>query len=125
MAPIIQLIQTYEHSDWEKEVQVQLWDTAGQERYRSLTRAFLRDGMGFLLLFDLTNIESFRHTESWIGKPTPPKRGNYDATSEEIREKTICEDPDIILVGNKSDMEDKRQVPRAAAVSLAEAHKYV
>ena len=53
------------------------------------------------------------------------KRGNYDATSEEIREKTICEDPDIILVGNKSDMEDKRQVPRAAAVSLAEAHKYV
>jgi len=98
---------TYEHSDWEKEVQVQLWDTAGQERYRSLTRAFLRDGMGFLLLFDLTNIESFRHTESWI---------------EEIREKTICEDPDIILVGNKSDMEDKRQVPRAAAVSLAEAH---
>ena len=42
---------------------------------------------------------------------------------EEIREKTICEDPDIILVGNKSDMEDKRQVPRAAAVSLAEAHK--
>ena len=74
MAPIIQLttIQTYEHSDWEKEVQVQLWDTAGQERYRSLTRAFLRDGMGFLLLFDLTNIESFRHTESWIGKATPP-----------------------------------------------------
>ena len=73
VAPIIQLttIQTYEHSDWEKEVQVQLWDTAGQERYRSLTRAFLRDGMGFLLLFDLTNIESFRHTESWIGKLTP------------------------------------------------------
>ena len=42
---------------------------------------------------------------------------------EEIREKTICEDPDIILVGNKSDMEDKRQVPRSAAISLAEAHK--
>lgn len=42
---------------------------------------------------------------------------------EEIREKTICEDPDIILVGNKSDMEDKRQVPRQAALSLAEAHK--
>ncbi|CAG5105803.1 Oidioi.mRNA.OKI2018_I69.chr1.g2467.t1.cds [Oikopleura dioica] len=83
---------TYEHSDWEKE---------------KSNPCFLRDGMGFLLLFDLTNIESFRHTESWI---------------EEIREKTICEDPDIILVGNKSDMEDKRQVPRSAAISLAEAH---
>jgi hypothetical protein len=43
--------------------------------------------------------------------------------SEEIREKTICEDPDIILVGNKCDMEDKRQVPRQAAISLAQAHK--
>ena len=90
--------------------------------------------MGFLLLFDLTNIESFRHTESWIGKFIPyiSLEFNHVVNSmlnqinfilEEIREKTICEDPDIILVGNKSDMEDKRQVPRAAAVSLAEAHK--
>lgn len=104
-------------------MQVQLWDTAGQERYRSLTRAFLRDGMGFLLLFDLTNIESFRHTESWIGKTNFSEKQLNKLFLEEIREKTICEDPDIILVGNKSDMEDKRQVPRSAAISLAEAHK--
>ena len=36
-------------------IQLQLWDTAGQERFRSLTTAFYRDSMGFILVFDLTN----------------------------------------------------------------------
>ena len=36
-------------------IHLQLWDTAGQERFRSLTTAFFRDAMGFLLVFDVTN----------------------------------------------------------------------
>ncbi|KAG7169376.1 Ras-related protein Rab-27A-like 2 [Homarus americanus] len=47
-------------------VHLQLWDTAGQEKFRSLTTAFYRDAMGFLLLFDLTNEQSFLDIRSWL-----------------------------------------------------------
>nr|CAH7764254.1 unnamed protein product [Callosobruchus chinensis] len=47
-------------------IHLQLWDTAGQERFRSLTTAFYRDAMGFLLLFDLTNEQSFLEIRNWI-----------------------------------------------------------
>uniref|UniRef100_A0A2K5ZTC9 small monomeric GTPase n=1 Tax=Mandrillus leucophaeus TaxID=9568 RepID=A0A2K5ZTC9_MANLE len=47
-------------------IHLQLWDTAGQERFRSLTTAFFRDAMGFLLLFDLTNEQSFLNVRNWI-----------------------------------------------------------
>ena len=40
-------------------IQLQLWDTAGQERFRSLTTAFYRDSMGFILVFDLTNHQRY------------------------------------------------------------------
>lgn len=73
-------------------VHVQLWDTAGQERYRSLTKAFFRDGMGFLLFFDLSNENSFRSIHDWIS---------------EIRENAYTKSPDILLIGNKSDLEDR------------------
>ncbi|CAO2634355.1 Ras-related protein Rab-27A [Lemmus lemmus] len=49
-------------------IHLQLWDTAGQERFRSLTTAFFRDAMGFLLLFDLTNEQSFLNVRNWISK---------------------------------------------------------
>uniref|UniRef100_A0A9J8B4K8 small monomeric GTPase n=1 Tax=Cyprinus carpio carpio TaxID=630221 RepID=A0A9J8B4K8_CYPCA len=47
-------------------IHIQLWDTAGQERFRSLTTAFFRDAMGFLLLFDLTNEQSFLDVRNWM-----------------------------------------------------------
>lgn len=47
-------------------VHLQLWDTAGQERFRSLTTAFYRDSMGFLLIFDLTNELSFLEVRNWL-----------------------------------------------------------
>ena len=43
-------------------IQLQLWDTAGQERFRSLTTAFFRDAMGFILMFDLTSDQSLLST---------------------------------------------------------------
>uniref|UniRef100_A0A671P6J6 small monomeric GTPase n=1 Tax=Sinocyclocheilus anshuiensis TaxID=1608454 RepID=A0A671P6J6_9TELE len=47
-------------------VHLQLWDTAGQERFRSLTTAFFRDAMGFLLMFDLTSQQSFLNVRNWM-----------------------------------------------------------
>ncbi|KOC70307.1 Ras-related protein Rab-27A [Habropoda laboriosa] len=91
-------------------VHLQLWDTAGQERFRSLTTAFYRDSMGFLLIFDLTNELSFLEVRNWL---------------EQLRTHAYCEDPDIILCGNKSDLEDKRVVSENKARDLAEKHGLV
>ncbi|KAL7980289.1 hypothetical protein Chor_014618 [Crotalus horridus] len=49
-------------------IHLQLWDTAGQERFRSLTTAFFRDAMGFLLFFDLTSEQSFLNVRNWMSK---------------------------------------------------------
>ncbi|KZC08041.1 PREDICTED: ras-related protein Rab-27A [Dufourea novaeangliae] len=91
-------------------VHLQLWDTAGQERFRSLTTAFYRDSMGFLLIFDLTNELSFLEVRNWL---------------EQLRTHAYCEDPDIILCGNKSDLEDKRVIGEEKARELAEKHGLV
>lgn len=91
-------------------VHLQLWDTAGQERFRSLTTAFYRDSMGFLLIFDLTNELSFLEVRNWL---------------EQLWTHAYCENPDIILCGNKSDLEDKRVVSEHKARELAEKHGLV
>ncbi|KAJ6637562.1 Ras-related protein Rab-27A [Pseudolycoriella hygida] len=86
-------------------IHLQLWDTAGQERFRSLTTAFYRDAMGFLLIFDLTNEKSFLEVVNWI---------------EQLKVHAYCEYPDIVLCGNKSDLEHLRVISEARARQLAE-----
>ncbi|KAL5020509.1 hypothetical protein ScPMuIL_003401 [Solemya velum] len=86
-------------------IHLQLWDTAGQERFRSLTTAFFRDAMGFLLLFDLTNEQSFLNTRNWL---------------TQLQMHAYCENPDIVLCGNKVDAEDRRRVSEDRARETAE-----
>ncbi|XP_004639099.1 ras-related protein Rab-27A [Octodon degus] len=88
-------------------IHLQLWDTAGQERFRSLTTAFFRDAMGFLLLFDLTNEQSFLNVRNWISQ---------------LQTHAYCDNPDIVLCGNKSDLEDQRAVEEEEARALAEKY---
>lgn len=88
-------------------VHLQLWDTAGQERFRSLTTAFFRDAMGFLLLFDLTNEQSFLNVRNWISQ---------------LQIHAYCENPDIVMCGNKSDLEDQRAVKEEEAREFAEKY---
>ncbi|KAM6981352.1 ras-related protein Rab-27A [Aplochiton taeniatus] len=88
-------------------IHVQLWDTAGQERFRSLTTAFFRDAMGFLLLFDLTNEQSFLNVRNWMSQ---------------LQMHAYCESPDIVLCGNKSDLENQRAVSEDEARELAEKY---
>ncbi|XP_076851415.1 ras-related protein Rab-27A [Brachyhypopomus gauderio] len=85
-------------------IHIQLWDTAGQERFRSLTTAFFRDAMGFLLLFDLTNEQSFLNVRNWMSQ---------------LQMHAYCENPDIVLCGNKCDLEDQRAVSEEEARELA------
>ncbi|VDN50278.1 unnamed protein product [Dracunculus medinensis] len=86
-------------------VLLQLWDTAGQERFRSLTTAFFRDAMGFILIFDITNEQSFLNIRDWLSQ---------------LKVHAYCETPDIIICGNKSDLENRRQVSTTRAKQLAD-----
>ncbi|XP_059099214.1 ras-related protein Rab-27A-like isoform X1 [Tigriopus californicus] len=85
----------------------ELWDTAGQERFRSLTTAFFRDAMGFILMFDLTNEQSFIDVSNWM---------------VQLQTHAYTETPDIILCGNKLDLEDQRAVSKRNALDLAERY---
>ncbi|KAH1020435.1 hypothetical protein HUJ04_010094 [Dendroctonus ponderosae] len=103
-------------------VHLQLWDTAGQERFRSLTTAFYRDAMGFLLLFDLTNERSFLEIRNWIEQLRYSMFNNFiliiPLSVEQVH--AYCDTPDIVLCGNKADIEDRRVVSEWKAREFAE-----
>ncbi|XP_032811594.1 ras-related protein Rab-3C-like [Petromyzon marinus] len=78
----------------DKRVKLQIWDTAGQERYRTITTAYYRGAMGFLLMYDITNEDSFNAVHDWA---TQIKTYSWDNAQ-------------VILVGNKCDLEDERVI---------------
>ncbi|TKR70015.1 hypothetical protein L596_022088 [Steinernema carpocapsae] len=77
-----------------KKVKLQIWDTAGQERFRSVTRSYYRGATGALLVYDITNRDSFTAIQHWL------------ADARSLANSQIS----VIMVGNKSDLEEKRQV---------------
>ncbi|XP_069087968.1 ras-related protein Rab-3D isoform X1 [Pleurodeles waltl] len=88
----------------EKRVKLQIWDTAGQERYRTITTAYYRGAMGFLLMYDISNQDSFGAVQDWA---TQIKTYSWDNAQ-------------VILVGNKCDLEDDRLVPTEDGKRLAD-----
>ncbi|XP_075793329.1 ras-related protein Rab-6B isoform X1 [Pelodiscus sinensis] len=78
----------------DRTVRLQLWDTAGQERFRSLIPSYIRDSTVAVVVYDITNLNSFQQTAKWIGD-VRTERGS---------------DVIIMLVGNKTDLADKRQI---------------
>jgi len=78
----------------DRTVRLQLWDTAGQERFRSLIPSYIRDSTVAVVVYDITNANSFHQTSKWIDD-VRTERGT---------------DVIIMLVGNKTDLSDKRQV---------------
>uniref|UniRef100_A0A4W6EC09 Ras-related protein Rab-3 n=2 Tax=Lates calcarifer TaxID=8187 RepID=A0A4W6EC09_LATCA len=88
----------------DKRIKLQIWDTAGQERYRTITTAYYRGAMGFLLMYDITNQDSFNAVQDWA---TQIKTYSWDNAQ-------------VILVGNKCDLEDDRLVPTEDGQRLAE-----
>ncbi|KAM9099624.1 ras-related protein Rab-3D isoform X1 [Sarcophilus harrisii] len=88
----------------EKRVKLQIWDTAGQERYRTITTAYYRGAMGFLLMYDVSNQESFNAVQDWA---TQIKTYSWDNAQ-------------VILVGNKCDLEDERVVSTEDGKHLAD-----
>uniref|UniRef100_A0AAQ4PXH9 small monomeric GTPase n=1 Tax=Gasterosteus aculeatus aculeatus TaxID=481459 RepID=A0AAQ4PXH9_GASAC len=64
----------------DKRIKLQIWDTAGQERYRTITTAYYRGAMGFILMYDITNEESFSAVQDWS---TQIKTYSWDNAQDE------------------------------------------
>ena len=75
-------------------VNCQIWDTAGQERYRSMTKAYYQGALGAFIVYDITRRNTFENVENWMN---------------DLRK---CSDKKvtIILLGNKNDLENEREV---------------
>jgi len=87
-----------------KVVRAQVWDTAGQERFSSITSAYYRGALGAILLYDTTKYQSFKNVQMWL---------------DELREHAD-KDISLILVGNKIDLENLREVPTKEGKGYAE-----
>ena len=89
-------------------VRLQVWDTAGQERFRTLSKQLFRGAKGIVLVFDITNRKSYEQLNYWISS----------FESYGVREEGV------LIIGNKVDLEDIRQVTNREASSLATDHSY-
>ena len=87
----------------DKVIILNLWDTAGQERFKSLIPSYIKDSAVAIVCYDITNQESFDGVNRWIE--------DARAISDEVL---------FILVGNKSDKEESRQVSTETAKDYAE-----
>ena len=78
----------------QKKVKMQIWDTAGQERFKNIISSYYRGANGILLIYDITDKESFKSLSNWLIEIE--KNGNKNVLK--------------VLIGNKSDLEDKRVI---------------
>eukprot|EP01091_Cochliopodium_minus_P001959 TRINITY_DN118_c1_g2_i3.p2 TRINITY_DN118_c1_g2~~TRINITY_DN118_c1_g2_i3.p2 ORF type:complete len:117 (-),score=36.56 TRINITY_DN118_c1_g2_i3:161-511(-) len=84
---------------------MQIWDTAGQERFRTITSSYYRGAHGIIIVYDITNKESFDHVERWLNEIKTFAGDNVEK----------------VLVGNKCDLESKRVVPTVQGEKLAKS----
>ncbi|KAE8598666.1 hypothetical protein XENTR_v10016900 [Xenopus tropicalis] len=87
----------------ETALKLQIWDTAGQERFHTLSVSYFRGAQGFVLVYDITNPASFENTAVWM-RDIKMKAG---------------EEVEVVLLGNKCDREDEREVAKEQGEKLA------
>lgn len=87
-------------------IKMQIWDTAGQDRFRTLTSSYYRGAHGIIIVYDVTSKDSFDNVRQWM---------------QEI-EKFASENVNKLLIGNKSDLEEQREVSYDEGVELAKKY---
>ena len=77
-------------------IKAQIWDTAGQEKYKAITGAYYKGSKGALVVYDITRKDTFATLEKWVN------------------DLKVASDPKLtmLLIGNKSDLDDKREVSK-------------
>jgi Ras-related protein Rab-11A len=91
-----------------KVIKTQIWVTAGQERYMSISNTFFRKTQGIIIVYDITDRKSFENIDKWI---------------ELINKSININECKILLVGNKSDLEYKRNINYTEGREKAEKYK--
>eukprot|EP00415_Alexandrium_ostenfeldii_P003820 UN3820 len=87
-------------------MKAQIWDTAGQERYHAIAGAYYRGAVGALLIYDIPKRSSFSSLERWL---------------KELRDRTD-QDIVVLIVGNKSDLHEQREVSQEDAQALVQSN---
>ncbi|KAL6513200.1 Ras-related protein rabd1 [Orobanche gracilis] len=87
-----------------KTIKLQIWDTAGQERFRTITSSYYRGAHGIIIIYDVTEMESFNNVKQWLDEI-----GRYASDS-------VCK----LLVGNKCDLADSKVVDTQTAKAFAD-----
>ena len=87
-------------------MKLQIWDTAGQERFKNITASYYRGGNGILVVYDITDRESFNNLNSWL------------IEIEKSANKNVYK----ILIGNKCDLEEKRAVTYQEGKDFADSN---
>ncbi|KIH45486.1 Ras family protein, partial [Ancylostoma duodenale] len=124
--------------EWLKHTTIYLRDTAGQERFRTITTAYYRGAMGIMLVYDITNEKSFDNIKNWIRNieehasqvrvsPYISLIGRCPLTLLSFMQQALLfqvttpsfQDVERMIIGNKCDAEDKRQVSRERGQQLA------
>ena len=103
-------IEDSNNSKTEKEFEINLVDTAGQEIYRAMTYNYYRGSDGIILMYDITNKDSFYKVEQWVNSIREAIDNNHGQKYS------------IILVGNKLDLSDERQVNREEAIDASKKY---
>jgi small GTP-binding protein len=102
----VEFESTVIHVDGRK-VKLQIWDTAGQERFRSIGKAYYRNAIGVIIVYDLTDRRSFDDLSQWMA---------------DIH--TLCDANAVIqLIGNKSDLAERRAISLKEAEDFANSHR--
>ena len=86
-----------------KSVKVQIWDTAGQDRFKSMTKSFYKSAHGIVLVYDVTNPDTFDSVRKWI-----------ETIKEEAPEKVK-----VLLLGNKCDCIDQKKISKEEGQNIA------
>ena len=89
----------------DQQVKLTIWDTAGQERFKSLCASYYRGARVILVVYDVTNKQSFDNIQTWI---------------EEAKAKSIVDGAVFVIVGNKIDLSEERTVSREQGEDLAQ-----
>jgi Ras-related protein Rab-1A len=87
-------------------IKLQIWDTAGQERFKTITSSYYKGAHGIIVVYDITDKESFKNIDTWMNEV----------------EKHASDNVSRILVGNKNDMEESRQVSTDEGKELADQY---
>ena len=93
-----------------KTIRIKIWDTAGQERYKSLTQGFFRNAQGIIIVYDVTNGETYENLTYWIQS----LKNHMESEIDKIP---------VIIIGNKIDAEE-REVKYEEAELFAKKHNY-